>query len=93
MPEIGNGIYVPSVQAVYAIIWSFTAFAIVITLLRLYTRTFIVKSLGLDDALILFGVVCQAVPFDQALFAAKVLECPLTLFDVIHPDNRSVLSQ
>ena len=79
MPEIGNGIYVPSVQAVYAIIWSFTAFAIIITLLRLYTRTFIVKSLGLDDALILFGIVCQAVPFDLALFAARILEYPLTL--------------
>ena len=61
MPEIGNGVDVLSAQAVYAIIWSLTSFAIAVTLLRLYTRAFVVKALGLDDALILFGLVCIAV--------------------------------
>ena len=69
MPVIGDGIYVLSAAAVYAIIWSVTAFAVAITFLRLYTRSFIVKCLGLDDALISFGLVCGAVPSDLTSFA------------------------
>ena len=44
-------------RAFNAIIWSFTSFAIVATAIRLYTRSIVVKAVGLDDALILFGQV------------------------------------
>ena len=57
MPTLADGRYVLSTGAVYAIIWTFTAVAAITTSLRLYTRTFIVKALGLDDALIFFGQV------------------------------------
>lgn len=60
MQEIANGINVLSAQSFYATIWSLTSFAIAVTLLRLYTRAFIVKALGLDDALIFFGLVWMA---------------------------------
>lgn len=40
-----------------ALAWSVTAVAIVTTALRLGARIFIVKALGLDDALLLVGQV------------------------------------
>ena len=46
-----------SIETFDAIIWPFFAVAFVTTVLRLYTRIFIVKGFGLDDALILFGQV------------------------------------
>lgn len=61
MLEISDGINVLSERAAYATIWSLTSFAIAVTLLRLYTRAFIVKALGLDDALIFFGLVWTAI--------------------------------
>ena len=39
------------------IIWVVTSIALIATVLRLYTRAFVVKRLGWDDALILFGMV------------------------------------
>lgn len=57
MPELTDGQYVLSAGAVHAIIWSFTAIAIIVTSLRLGARTFIVKALGLDDFLIICALV------------------------------------
>lgn len=55
MPHLIDGQYVLSEQAVYAIIWTFTAVATVLTALRIFSRTCLVKALGLDDYLIIFG--------------------------------------
>ena len=57
MPTIIDGRHVLSESGSYAIIWTFTSFSIVTTALRLYGRSFVVKSLGLDDALISFSLV------------------------------------
>lgn len=53
----GDGAFALSAGAFYAIIWVFTSVAVITTALRLYTRAHIVRSLGLDDALMLFGQV------------------------------------
>ena len=39
------------------VIWVVTSIAVIATVLRLYTRAFVVKRLGWDDALILCGMV------------------------------------
>ena len=60
MPTLIDGREVLSESATYSIIWVFTSFGIITTALRLYGRSSLVKSLGLDDALILFSLVCSA---------------------------------
>ena len=49
-----------SIETFDAVIWPFFAVAFVTTVMRLYTRVFIVKGIGLDDALVLFGQVCDS---------------------------------
>ena len=65
MPTLTDGRYILSTGAIYAIIWTFTAVAALTTSLRLYTRAFIVKALGLDDALILLGQVRKHMSFQS----------------------------
>lgn len=63
MGEPASSMEIPemtSIEAFDAIIWPFFAVALVTTILRLYTRIFIVKGIGLDDGLILFGQVCDS---------------------------------
>ena len=57
MPYLIDGRYILSEQATCAIIWTFTSGAILSTALRLFSRACVVKALGLDDFLILFGQV------------------------------------
>ena len=57
MPILEDGAFILSAGAFYAIIWVFTSVAIITTALRVYTRAHIVRSFGLDDALMLFGQV------------------------------------
>ena len=75
MPELVDGRNVPSAEAVYGIIWAFTAIAIFTTALRLCARVFVVRALGLDDALI-FG----------SLVSANYFSC--VLLDVVYNTNR-----
>ena len=42
-----------------AIIWTSIALALIITSLRLYTRSFVIRAWGIDDTLILLGTVSQ----------------------------------
>ena len=60
--------------AVDAIIWSFTSFAVVVTILRLHTRIFIVKAFGLDDGLIIAGQV-NDILFESMKFHGQMMSC------------------
>ena len=48
---------VMAIEKFDAIIWTFFVFAFITTVLRLYTRLYIVRGFGLDDALIIVGQV------------------------------------
>ena len=62
-----------------ALTWTFTAAAIVTTTVRLGIRAFVLKSIGLDDYLILFGQVRK-----QCVYLCRHLQdCILTIENVV----------
>jgi hypothetical protein len=54
--------------------WTFTGLAMLVVGLRFYTRTKLIKALGLDDFIILTSVVCVArTPSALVLFVRIVI--------------------
>lgn len=59
-----------------AVLWTFTTLALVVVLLKVYTRVKIIRETGLDDFLILFSMV-KKISHPSYLFRGDV---PLAIF-------------